>query len=153
MKTMISISSCLIFAFVVGDGAIADEKLTFEQHVRPILKAYCLDCHGAGEKIKGGLDLRLKRFAEKGGKSGPALIPGDAAKSPLLQRMKSGEMPTTEKKVPPEMIAVVEKWIAAGAEARRAEPAELPPGIDITPDERAFWFFQPLKAAEPPKLK
>lgn len=152
MKTMISLSSCLILAFV-ADRAIADEILTFEQHVRPILKAYCLDCHGAAEKVKGGLDLRLKRFAEKGGKSGPALIPGDVAKSALLQRMKSGEMPTTEKKVPPQMIAVVEKWIAAGAEARRAEPMVLPPGIDITPDERAFWFFQPLKRAEPPEFR
>src|SRR6185503_17229873 len=79
-------------------------------------------------------------------------IPGEAETSLLLQRMKSGEMPTTEKKVPPEMIAVVEKWIAAGAAARRAEPTALPPGIDITPDERAYWFYQPLKATEPAKI-
>src|SRR5262245_38465705 len=150
MKTTL-ISSCIAITLVAGpcSGAAADEPLTFEQHVRPILKAYCLDCHGAGDKVKGGLDLRLKRFAEKGGKSGPALVPGEAANSLLWQRMKSGEMPTTEKKVPPEMVAVVEKWIAAGAAARRAEPTALPPGIDITPDERAYWFFQPLKATAP----
>lgn len=129
--------------------APAEEALTFEQHVRPILKAYCLDCHGAGEKLKGGLDLRLKRFAEHGGTNGPVLVPGNPAKSLLLQRMKSGQMPTTEKKVPAEMIAVVEKWIAGGAPGRRAEPMTLPPGIDITPDERAYWFYKPLKRAEP----
>src|SRR6185295_14511991 len=136
----LSSSSCILIALVAGRAA-ADEPLTFEQHVRPVLKAYCLDCHGAGEKLKGGLDLRLKRFAEKGGKSGPALVPGDPAKSVLLQRMKTGEMPTTEKKVPAEMIAIVEKWIAGGANTNRVEPTTLPPGIDITPAERAYWFF------------
>src|SRR5206468_1783148 len=35
---------------------------TFETQVRPILKAYCFDCHGEGEKLKGGLDLRLGRL-------------------------------------------------------------------------------------------
>jgi hypothetical protein len=133
-------------------AAHADEPLTFEQHVRPILKAYCLDCHGAGDKVRGGLDLRLKRFAEKGGKNGPAIVPGDPTKSVLLQRMKSGEMPTTEKKVPAEMIATVEKWIATGAIAKRVEPMALPPGIEITPDERAYWFFQPLRRLEPAKF-
>src|SRR5437764_1423641 len=84
-------------------AAHADELLTFEQHVQPILKAYCLDCHGAGDKVRSGLDWRLKRFVEIGGKNGTVLVPGDPAKSLLLQRMKSGEMPTTKKKVPAEM--------------------------------------------------
>ena len=135
---------------VVFSPVQADEPITFEGQVRPILKAYCLDCHGAGEKIRGGLDLRLKRFAEKGGNSGPVVVPGHPAKSLLLERMKSGQMPTTEKKVPAEMIAIVEKWIAGGAVARRVEPATLPPGIDITPEERSYWFFQPLKRPTPP---
>ena len=34
----------------------ADDNLTFENQVRPILKAYCLDCHGGGEKLEGKLD-------------------------------------------------------------------------------------------------
>ena len=96
-------------------SASAQEKLTFEQHVRPILKTYCLDCHGGGEKLEGNLDLRLAKFAAKGGESGPALVAGDAAKSKLVERMKSGEMPPLEKKVPADKIAVIEQWIAAGA--------------------------------------
>lgn len=130
----------------------ADEPLTFEQHVRPILKAYCLDCHGGGEKLRGGLDLRLKRFAEKGGDKGPAIVAGQPAKSTLWTRMKSGEMPRAEKKVPAEQIAIVEKWIAAGAQTRRVEPMQLPPGIDISPDERAYWFYQQLSRPEPRKF-
>ena len=47
----------------IAHPALAAEPVTFEQHVRPILKTYCLNCHGAGEKMPGDLDLRLKRFA------------------------------------------------------------------------------------------
>jgi hypothetical protein len=128
------------------------EKPSFERDVRPVLKAYCLDCHGGAEKLRGKLDLRLRRFAVRGGSSGPAVVPGDPSKSPLVERMKSGEMPPGEKKVPPEQIAAVERWVAAGAPALRDEPASLPPGIDITPEERAYWFFRPLRRPEPPRL-
>ncbi len=128
---------------------VAEEKLTFEQHARPIFKAYCIDCHGGEEKVEGNLDLRLSRFALRGGDSGPALVAGNAAESLLLSRVKSGEMPPQGKKVPPEQIAVLEQWIASGAAAAREEPETLPPGIDITPQERAYWFFQPLSRPEP----
>jgi len=130
--------------------APAADPLTFEQHVRPILKAYCLDCHGAGEKLPGGLDLRLKRFALAGGKSGPALDLKNASGSLLVERMKSGDMPPGEKKVPADQIAIVEKWIAGGARTLRDEPAKLPPGLGITADERAYWFYLPLKKPTPP---
>src|SRR5262249_55738551 len=100
----------------------ADEAVTFEQHVRPVLKAYCLDCHGGGERLKGKLDLRLRRFAVAGGESGPAVVPGDPAKSLLVQRLKAGEMPPTEKKVPADKVAAIERWVAAGAPAGRDEP-------------------------------
>ena len=144
---------CVGMLAAAASSLMAQEKLTFEQHVRPILKTYCLDCHGGGEKLEGNLDLRLARFAVKGGDSGPALVAGDATKSKLIERMKSGEMPPSEKKVPADQIAIIEKWIAAGAQAGRAEPDKLPPGIDITPEERAFWSFQPIRRPEPPKLE
>ena len=128
------------------------EELTFEQHVRPIFKAYCLDCHGGGEKIEGQLDLRLKRFAELGGETGPVIVASKPAESLLLARIKAGEMPMGEKKVPPEQIAIIERWIAQGAKTRDVEPEALPPGIDITPQDRAFWAFQPLTAVEIPQF-
>jgi hypothetical protein len=142
-------SACLVLLAVAG-RAPAGEPITFEQHVRPVLKTYCLDCHGAGEKMPGGLDLRLKRFAVAGGKHGPAVVPKEPGQSLLIERMKAGEMPPGEKKVPPEQIAVIEKWIAAGAPTLRDEPATLPPGLGITADERAYWFYQPLTRPTPP---
>src|SRR5471030_1691883 len=109
MKPTTLTLSMILLGLPAGRAA-ADEPLTFEQHVRPILKAYCLDCHGAGEKMPGGLDLRLKRFAVTGGKNGPAFMSKEPGKSLLIERMKSGEMPPVGKKVPAEQIAIIEKW-------------------------------------------
>ena len=96
-------------------AAAPNQPITFEQHVRPILKVFCLDCHGGGEKLEGKLDLRLKRFIAAGGESGAALLAGKPGDSLILKRLKSGEMPPTEKKVPAEQIAIIEQWIASGA--------------------------------------
>ena len=117
--------------------------VTFEQHVRPIFKAYCFDCHGAEAEHKGGLDLRLRRLIVKGGESGPAIVAGDTAASLLLEKLHAGEMPPSEKKVPAEQIARIEAWIAAGAPTLHDEPAEIGPEVDITPEERSYWAFQP----------
>ena len=133
----------------VSCSALAAAEPTFERDVRPVFKAYCLDCHG-GEKLEGKLDLRLKRFVAKGGDSGPAIDPANPAASLLIERLKAGEMPPTEKKVSAEQIALIERWIAGGAKVLRDEPAELPLGNAITAEERAYWFFQPLTSPTPP---
>ena len=117
--------------------------LTFEKDIRPIFKAFCFDCHGAEAEHKGGLDLRLRRLIAAGGETGPAIVPGDAAKSLLLEKLRAGEMPPSEKKVPAEQIAKIEAWIAAGAPTLHDEPAEIGPEVDITPEERSYWAFQP----------
>ena len=136
-----------------ADPAASSSAVTFEQHVRPILKAFCLDCHGGGEQLEGKLDLRLKRFMLTGGESGSALNVGQPAESLIVTRLKSGEMPPTEKKVPAEQIAIIERWIATGAMTLRDEPESLPPGLGITSEERAYWFFQPLRQPSVPAVK
>ena len=119
--------------------------LTLERDIRPILKQHCFDCHGAAKEVKAGLDLRLVRFMIQGGESGAAIAPGKPAESFLLQRIKAGEMPPGEKKVPPEQIAIIERWLAGGAQTARPEPDKIDDGIGITPEERAFWSFQPVQ--------
>ncbi len=131
--------------------ARGEDPLTFEKDVRPIFKAYCLDCHG-GEAVKGKLDLRLKRFAEKGGDSGPAIVPGDADASYLIMRLHDGEMPPGDKKLPPDQIAVIERWIEGGAATLRDEPESLSPGIGVTDEDRAYWAFQPIRKPAPPSF-
>ena len=146
MKLPIASLVPLLFASLAAANDISKESpLTYEQHVRPILKAYCLDCHGAEEKPEGGLDLRLKRLLVQGGESGAAIVSGDSEGSLVVQRMRSGEMPPGEKKVPAEQIDVIARWIASGAATLRPEPETIGPGIGITDDERAYWAFQPVR--------
>src|SRR5215208_3009089 len=59
----------LLLAAPVGLRA---EDVTFERHVRPILKAACFQCHGEDDKPKGKLDVRLPSLMARGGASGPA---------------------------------------------------------------------------------
>jgi len=127
-----------------------DAAITFEEHIRPILRTYCLDCHGGEAKLEGNLDLRLVRFQLKGGDSGPALVPGDPSSSHLLQRVRSAEMPPGEAKMPATEQAVLEKWITAGAKTKHPEPESLPPGIGISEEERRWWAFQPIKRPDVP---
>ena len=147
MVCVAALSSALVRA-----ADLPADAVTFEQHVRPILKAYCLDCHGGGEKPEGGLDLRLKRLIVKGGESGTAIRVDEPAASHLLKRIKSGEMPPSEKKVPPAQIAVLEKWVATGARTLRDEPESIGPGLGITAEERAYWAFQPVRHPEVPQV-
>ena len=138
----------LPFAFT----AYGNEPLTFERHIRPILKIHCLDCHGATAEVEGQLDLRLRRFMVAGGDSGPAIEPGDPEASFLIERIRAGEMPPGDKKVSPAELATLERWIAEGAPTAREEPEKLDPGLAITPEEREFWSFQPLRRPEVPQV-
>ena len=143
----------------VCTAAAADARTTpvqaavnFETHVRPILRAYCLDCHGANENPEAGLDLRLRRLIVKGGESGPAVVPGDHEASLLLQRVLAGEMPPTDKKLPPEHAKTLAAWISAGAPTLRDEPKTIGKGLAITEEDRAFWAFQTPKRPAIPKF-
>ena len=126
---------------------------TFEKDIRPILKAHCFDCHGEGEKLRGGLDLRLRRLMLKGSDEGPVIVPGKPDKSPLFTVVDSGDMPKREKKLTREQVALIKKWIATGAKTARAEPVEPGTGGGITDEERSFWSFQPIRRPAIPTTK
>ena len=138
----------LVLVPVVGWANEPSGGLTFEQHIHPIFRAYCFDCHGAGEEKEGKLDLRLVRWLKQGGESGAAIVPGKPDESLLLQRIKRGEMPPGETRVRPDEVATLERWIAEGAATARPEPESLGPGVGITFEERQFWSFQPLQRPE-----
>jgi mono/diheme cytochrome c family protein len=136
-------------AAAAGEGEAA---LTFEKDVRPIFRAHCFDCHGASPEVESGLDLRLVRLLTKGGDSGPAIVPGNPDASLFIQRIRAGEMPPGEVKVPAGELAVLEKWVEQGANTVRPEPESLPPGLGITPEERAFWSLRPVQPLPVPEF-
>ncbi len=136
-----------------AQAAAARSDLTFEKDVRPILKAHCFHCHGETEKPKGGVDLRLKRFMLSKTDDGTVLVPGKPGESLMFKLVASGEMPKGEKKLEPQQIKTLERWIAAGARTSHTEPESLPRGFHITEQERNFWAFQPIRSVALPKTK
>ena len=129
------------------------EDVTFEGHVRPILKAHCFQCHGEDGEKQGGLDLRLRRFIAAGGESGPAFELDAPAESLLLERVRSGEMPPgDDRQLSESDIQILENWIKSGAKTAREEPAEIGNGPLFTEEERNYWAFQPVRRPAIPKL-
>lgn len=133
-----------------ADAIPTAERLTFEQHIRPILKTHCLLCHGEDDKREGKLDLRLRRLIAAGGESGPGLVPGNPQASLVLTRLRAGEMPPNGKQLPARDLDLIERWIAAGAATAKEEPADDGAVSEITDDERSFWCFQPVRRAPIP---
>jgi mono/diheme cytochrome c family protein len=138
---------------IAADAGRSAGGPTYERDIRPILKAHCFHCHGEGEKLKGGLDLRLRHLIVKGGENGPAIVPGKPADSPLYTLVRDGEMPKAEKKLTPAEVELVRKWIAGGAKTARPEPKELGKEPYFTEDERNYWFFQPVRRPAVPKVR
>jgi len=161
--------------------AAVDDRDFFETKVRPVLANSCLDCHT--DMRSGGLRLDSREAMLKGGKSGPALVPGDPEKSLLIQAVRQTgalKMPKGGKLTAAEIDGLVE-WVKNGAvwptfaatdpsgasvrkpastsadsnaaSAGKPVPASGATAYVITPERRAFWAFQPLRAPQPPLVK
>src|SRR5690242_437231 len=98
-------------------------KLSFNQTIAPILSENCYPCHGpdpGARKAKLRLDRAEFAYAPHD-KSGPAIIPGQVVKSPLVQKIESknpkDRMPPPEahKTLKPEQIATLVEWVRQGA--------------------------------------
>jgi hypothetical protein len=146
---------CLIASLIsaaVEQSALAAPP-TFESDIRPLFKVYCLECHGEGEKLRGSLDLRLRRLVVEGGDSGVTVVPGKPSESLLYQRVRDGEMPPSKKKLSSAEVEMIARWITTGARVERPEPQSLAKGVYIAAADRAFWFFQPVRSPSIPRVR
>ncbi len=117
----------------------------FRARVKPVLDAKCLGCHTS--EPQGGLRMDSREALLAGGKSGPAIVPGDPGASllvralssarPALRMPPSGPLPANEA----EDLA---RWIADGAVWDRAPAGPGP--YEISAEHRQHWAFQPLRA-------
>src|SRR5437868_2656714 len=111
-------------------SVLAADKVDFTKDVKPILENYCVRCHGdpkGTEKPKGKLSLTTRENAIKGGENGPAITPGDPAKSPLytltiLPPEDDNVMPPKGEKLKKEQTETLKRWIEEGAEWPASEP-------------------------------
>ena len=123
----------------------------FAKTIQPTLTQKCVGCHGEANTFA-KLDLRTREAMLIGGSRGPALVPGDAAKSLLFQVLDHTDalqMPPGEK-LPAETLAAFRTWIDGGAPFSKTTQAEVDWG-KYTPAD--LWAFYPLKRADPPQVE
>ncbi|MDA1313814.1 MAG: DUF1553 domain-containing protein [Acidobacteria bacterium] len=135
--------------------------LVTDKDVLPILQMRCITCHGKSRR-EADLDLRTIASRLKGGRSGPALAPGNPQASLMLQRVVSGEMPPPKMqfennvKAPTDAeVEVLRQWIAGGAKAAPDELGAASGGEHsvVTDEDRQFWSFQPPVRPAVPEVK
>jgi mono/diheme cytochrome c family protein len=128
----------------------------FEKKIRPVLVAKCHGCHSVKAKaVKGGLLLDSRGGWAKGGESGPAVIPGNPAESPLIQAIRYDglEMPPKEK-LSEQQIADFTRWVKMGApDPRTGQTASLIRREINIEESRKFWAYRPPVAAPLPVVE
>ncbi len=136
-------------------------QVDFTKDVRPILNRHCVACHGA-EKQKGGLRLDRRADALRGGDSGKAVVPGNAADSLLLKLVSGADpdtvMPPRGDRLTPAEVGVLRTWIEQGARwpddgSAVANPADwwslkplLRPTVPGVPAATGFVVRNPIDA-------
>lgn len=93
----------------------ADEKF-FDTRVAPILTRRCLPCHNA-QLNNGGISFEDCDTLLAGGSRGPAILPGDPAKSILIQALRhEGELQMPPgPPLPAKETRILTEWVRRGA--------------------------------------
>ena len=133
-------SFAILFLVTVCSEVRAADEINYNRDVRPILSDTCYKCHGpdAAER-QAGLRLDLHDGAVAKLESGAtAIVPGKTDESELIARIRSTDPdrvmppPASGKKLTPQQIAALTKWIEQGAEYKghwsfiRPQRAALP---------------------------
>ena len=137
--------------------ASAEATEFFEKEIRPVLSTQCYACHGPKAK-QSGLRVDSRDFLLKGGARGTALVPGDPAKSLLIQSVqhKNGlQMPPGEH-LPEKQVAALEKWVKMGAPWPATDSKKTATTLswdEIAKQRAQWWSLQPVKRPAVPAVK
>ncbi len=158
MKKIIAIGLVL-----TSYSASARGEDLFSSKVEPLLKQHCYECHSHEKKIKGGLALDSRSGWEKGGDTGPAVVPGKPEDSLLIRAVSYVEK---DLKMPPKRmlaadeIALLTDWVRRGAPDPRTSAAS--PASELAVDDSweaefqkrlDWWSLKPMRRGEPPVVQ
>ncbi len=141
-----AVAILLLVPFVAaGDLLLAAEsdrpsdEIDFRREIQPLLAQRCYRCHGP-DKAEGGLKLNDRDRALAELDSGErAISPGKPDESELLVRVSTNDdslrMPPEGKPLSPEEIALLRRWIEAGATWQN------------------HWAFEPIQRPQPPAVR
>jgi hypothetical protein len=127
----------------------------FEAKIRPVLVAKCYECHSTkAAKVRGGLYLDTRAGVLHGGDNGPAIVPGDPAKSLLIKSLHhQGELKMPPKdQLPARVLADFEEWVSIGAPDPRTTDAAAWKRLSLE-KAKDFWSFKPMQKSPVPSVK
>ena len=131
----------------------------FEQKIRPLLVEHCAKCHGdakatKGKEPKGGLRTDGRAALLKGGDNGPSVVPGDLAKSKLIEAIRYAN---TDLQMPPSgklsdaAIRDLEQWVKDGAVwPNDTSAVETKNGFDLAKRKAQHRCWQPVQTPAVP---
>ena len=141
-----------------GDEPAAEKnatpKITYDEHIAPLLKRRCSSCHSA-DRTEADLDVTNFVMLMQGGGSGAVIELGSADDSYLFRLVNhddSPEMPPGGTKIPEKEIQLLKRWIETGAlENAGSKFKKRKPKVDLSkvaanPNQR------PEVAPMPPRL-
>ena len=129
----------LIWAILAAPACFAADGA---DAARQILDKNCVGCHGPAKM--GGLDLRERASLLKGGKRGPAVVPGDASASLLYRAVRREgdlQMPPGKNGLAAAEVETLKAWIDSGASWPASASAAAEPG---------WWSFRKVRQPEVP---
>jgi len=100
-------------------------KITYAEHVRPIFREHCFNCHNQN-KATNDLALDTYERVRKGGASGEAIEPGSLENSSLwlvMTHASEPRMPPNQDKIAAAKLDVIKQWILGGAPKDSGSPA------------------------------
>jgi hypothetical protein len=141
------LATLLLGLFPVGVASAQDD---FVKNVQPILQKHCVRCHGL-ENQKAGLRLDTATTAVAGNDAGKVIVPGKSADSRLVKALLGAKdvplmPPAVRPRMKPEEIAIIRRWIDAGAVGPKNEVV-APAHVDSD-----HWAFQPIERREFPDV-
>ncbi|NOX54511.1 MAG: hypothetical protein GXP27_08740, partial [Planctomycetes bacterium] len=132
----------------------AKKKITYEEHVKPILREKCFSCHNPDKKSN-DLDLTSYATLMEGGASGEVIEPGSADDSYLFMLVSHEDepyMPPESDKLSDELLAVIKAWIDGGALEHSGSKAAAPKKPDVALSLSAAPTEKPTVVAMPKDL-
>lgn len=135
----------LRFLLAASFAAVLSAAPSFDADVLPILEQRCQVCHNDANP-QAELSLTSAAGLLEGGKSGPAVIPGDAPASLLLRRVSGSKpsMPPVGEALAEREVALIRDWIRAGA------PGVEGAAPDSPPQPKTWWSLRPIENPAPP---
>ncbi len=108
----------IVVAALLGRAnADPEAKITYDDHVKPVLREHCFTCHNMANAKS---DLTLDSYAGiiKGGAGGEVVLAGDVDSSRLYQLVSHQEepkMPPMQDKLADAKLETIKAWIVGGA--------------------------------------